>query len=97
MSYLQVRQIVRSMYSGFKQPAAPNSRLFYTDGLHPETFFMSVTAIPIDTKHLPSPALRRFAWGVLVYFIAVILWGTLVRATGSGAAAATTGRCATAR
>ncbi len=34
---------------------------------------------------LPSPALRRFAWGVLVYFIAVILWGTLVRATGSGA------------
>jgi cytochrome c oxidase assembly protein subunit 15 len=73
------------MYSGFKQPAAPNSRLFYTDGLHPETFFMSVTAIPIDTKHLPSPALRRFAWGVLVYFIAVILWGTLVRATGSGA------------
>ena len=33
----------------------------------------------------PSPALRRFAWGLLVYFIAVILWGTLVRATGSGA------------
>ena len=26
----------------------------------------------------------RFAWGVLAYFIAVILWGTLVRATGSG-------------
>jgi cytochrome c oxidase assembly protein subunit 15 len=34
---------------------------------------------------LPSPALRRFAWGVLAYFIAVVLWGTLVRATGSGA------------
>ena len=32
-----------------------------------------------------SPALARFAWAVLVYFIAVILWGTLVRATGSGA------------
>ena len=30
-------------------------------------------------------ALRRFAWGVLIYFIAVILWGGLVRATGSGA------------
>jgi cytochrome c oxidase assembly protein subunit 15 len=29
--------------------------------------------------------LRRFAWGVLAYFIAVILWGGLVRATGSGA------------
>ncbi|MGH9518811.1 MAG: COX15/CtaA family protein, partial [Terriglobales bacterium] len=36
-------------------------------------------------KSLPSPALRRFAWGVLVYFIAVILWGALVRATGAGA------------
>ena len=46
---------------------------------------MPTTAVPIDTKHLPSPALRRFAWGVLAYFIAVILWGTLVRATGSGA------------
>jgi cytochrome c oxidase assembly protein subunit 15 len=46
---------------------------------------MSIAALPIDTKRLPSPALRRFAWGVLVYFVAVILWGTLVRATGSGA------------
>jgi len=39
----------------------------------------------VDTQRLPSPALRRFAWAVLAYFIAVILWGTLVRATGSGA------------
>ncbi len=46
---------------------------------------MSIAAILIDAKRLPAPALRRFAWGVLVYFIAVILWGTLVRATGSGA------------
>ena len=46
---------------------------------------MSATALPVETNKLPSPALRRFAWGVLVYFIAVILWGTLVRATGSGA------------
>ena len=38
-----------------------------------------------NSQSLPSPALRRFAWGVLAYFIAVILWGTLVRATGSGA------------
>ncbi len=37
------------------------------------------------TQRTPSPALRRFAWGVLVYFVAVILWGALVRATGSGA------------
>jgi heme A synthase len=37
----------------------------------------------------PLPAARRhlavFAWGVLAYNIAVILWGALVRATGSGA------------
>ena len=45
---------------------------------------MSVTSISIKARPLPSPALRRFAWGVLAYFIAVILWGTLVRATGSG-------------
>ncbi len=50
-----------------------------------ESLFMSVAAVPINAKCLPSPALRRFAWGVLAYFIAVILWGTLVRATGSGA------------
>jgi cytochrome c oxidase assembly protein subunit 15 len=46
---------------------------------------MSTTAVSETAKTLPSPALRRFAWGVLAYFIAVILWGTLVRATGSGA------------
>ncbi len=39
----------------------------------------------MEAQRLPSPALRRFAWAVLAYFIAVILWGTLVRATGSGA------------
>jgi cytochrome c oxidase assembly protein subunit 15 len=44
-----------------------------------------MTAVFIDSKHLPSPALRRFAWGVLVYFIIVFLGGTLVRATGAGA------------
>ena len=46
---------------------------------------MSATAVPRSTDRLPSPALRRFAWVVLAYFIAVILWGGLVRATGSGA------------
>jgi cytochrome c oxidase assembly protein subunit 15 len=46
---------------------------------------MSLAAVPVGSKQLPSLALRRFAWSVLVYFIAVILWGTLVRATGSGA------------
>lgn len=46
---------------------------------------MSSTAVNASTTHLPSLTLRRFAWGVLAYFIAVILWGGLVRATGSGA------------
>jgi heme a synthase len=46
---------------------------------------MTIVAAPAKTRSLPSLALRRFAWGVLAYFIAVILWGGLVRATGSGA------------
>jgi cytochrome c oxidase assembly protein subunit 15 len=58
--------------------------LFYTIGFHPESSFMPAAAVSSDTQRLPSPALRRFAWGVLVYFVATILWGTLVRATGSG-------------
>ena len=32
-----------------------------------------------------SPALPRFAWSVLAYNLAVILWGAYVRASGSGA------------
>lgn len=46
---------------------------------------MPASAVSVASKSLPSAALRRFAWGVLAYFVAVILWGTLVRATGSGA------------
>lgn len=46
---------------------------------------MPSAAVPASTDRLPSPALRRFSWGVLAYFIAVILWGTVVRATGAGA------------
>jgi heme a synthase len=46
---------------------------------------MTLTAAPTTAQQLPSLALRRFAWAVLIYFIAVILWGALVRATGSGA------------
>lgn len=46
---------------------------------------MPAAAAPLSLHRLPSPALRRFAWGVLAYSIAVILWGTLVRASGSGA------------
>lgn len=43
------------------------------------------TAASAAAQRTPSPALLRFSWGVLVYFVAVILWGALVRATGSGA------------
>jgi cytochrome c oxidase assembly protein subunit 15 len=32
-----------------------------------------------------DPRLARFAWGVIVYNLAVIVWGAYVRATGSGA------------
>jgi cytochrome c oxidase assembly protein subunit 15 len=46
---------------------------------------MPSAIVPVNAPRLPSPALRRFSWAVLIYFIAVILWGTLVRATGSGA------------
>ena len=46
---------------------------------------MPAAAVPMVAQRLPSPALRRFSWAVLVYFIAVILWGALVRATSSGA------------
>ncbi|HEY2861870.1 MAG TPA: COX15/CtaA family protein [Terracidiphilus sp.] len=50
-----------------------------------DSFSIPSTAVSIPADRLPSPALRRFAWATLIYFIAVILWGGLVRATGSGA------------
>ncbi len=34
---------------------------------------------------MPRPGLRRFAWGVTGYNVAVVLWGSVVRSTGSGA------------
>jgi cytochrome c oxidase assembly protein subunit 15 len=46
---------------------------------------MATLSVSNNVRCLPSTALRRFAWAVLVYFVAVILWGTLVRATGAGA------------
>ena len=48
----------------------------------------SRTLIPDATEihpgRLPSPTLRRYAWFVLAYNILVVLWGSVVRATGSG-------------
>lgn len=40
--------------------------------------------IPRTISQVPR-ALRRFAWTVLAYNVAVIVWGAAVRATGSGA------------
>ena len=41
-------------------------------------------ASPPD-RRVQAGAFVRYAWGVLAYNVAVILWGALVRATGSGA------------
>ena len=58
--------------------------MFYTGGYPLGVCLMSATTSQLDSQRLASPALRGFAWGVLAYFIASILWGTIVRATGSG-------------
>jgi heme a synthase len=46
-----------------------------------------ITTIPTTAAPATHPpkALRRFAWAVLAYNVAVIVWGSAVRATGSGA------------
>jgi len=41
-------------------------------------------ARPKAPEGVPSRGLRGYAWGVLAYNVAVILWGAAVRATGSG-------------
>lgn len=48
---------------------------------------VTASTIPHAAPSLTQPprALGRFAWGVLAYNVAVIVWGSAVRATGSGA------------
>src|SRR5579871_3906524 len=47
---------------------------------------MQVLAAPPGSAEVAAHRrFARFAWGVLSYNVAVILWGALVRATGSGA------------
>ncbi len=47
---------------------------------------MATATIPRGrTAEAASPWAQRFAWGVVGYNILVIVWGALVRATGSGA------------
>src|SRR6202451_1694726 len=43
----------------------------------------SVAAKPVPSR--PAAFLPSFAWSVLAYNVAVILWGAVVRATSSGA------------
>ena len=46
-----------------------------------------ITAVTTNAAPATRPpgSLRRFAWGVLAYNVAVIVWGSAVRATSSGA------------
>lgn len=44
-----------------------------------------LAAPPAPPDVAAHPRFAHFAWGVLAYNVAVILWGALVRATGSGA------------
>ena len=48
------------------------------------TSAVSVETIPAPPHRAPTVALRRFAWFVLAYNVLVVLWGSVVRATGSG-------------
>ncbi len=41
-------------------------------------------AATVPTARPTGPGVRRFAWGVLGYNILIILWGAVVRSTGSG-------------
>src|SRR5258705_13453315 len=43
------------------------------------------TGASLPPRALSLDRFRLFAWGVLGYNLVVILWGALVRATGSGA------------
>ena len=52
---------------------------------HAASADMSAGIRHTSESHSVSDTLRRFAWFVLVYNVIVILWGGVVRATGSGA------------
>src|SRR5262249_44552533 len=44
-----------------------------------------LAASPEANEQTPRARLSRFTWGVLAYSVAVILFGAVVRITGSGA------------
>ena len=49
------------------------------------TIFHGESAHDETTGSLPTRGFPAYAWSILIYNLAVILWGALVRATGSGA------------
>jgi heme A synthase len=46
---------------------------------------MNSSPTPSDAAAPPADRTSRLAWSVLAYTVAVVLWGAIVRATGSGA------------
>ena len=58
-------------------PAASSRR----DSVHPSPAMSSASANPAP----PNRLLPRFAWFIVFYNVLVIVWGALVRASGSGA------------
>ncbi|MGC1784392.1 MAG: COX15/CtaA family protein [Acidobacteriaceae bacterium] len=53
--------------------------------MNPTALAPDVLPLNAGERNAPaSPALRRFAWFVLGYNVLVVLWGAVVRATGSG-------------
>lgn len=59
------------------------TRMFATD--HAASADVAVSLHNSTNSSAASVSLQRFAWFVLVYNVIVILWGGIVRATGSGA------------
>lgn len=55
-----------------------------TNNVHPSAARVSAVS-ELQTTAAAPRGVQRFAWGVLLYNIFVILWGAYVRATGSGA------------
>jgi hypothetical protein len=63
----------------------------------PRSSVAKVNLTPATISKAGSLSVGPFAWFVVAYHIAVILWGAYVRVSGSGAGAAAVGLCVMAR
>ena len=79
--YFHVSSVGRARTHVNAIPRSSGDRIEAADSSVVTTSALSTDA-PVATR--PSHALRSFAWGVLGYNVAVIVWGSAVRATGSG-------------